>query len=124
MAFSGEMHNHVRLEVLNDFAKAGCIGNVGPNEAVAGVLCDRHKRLEIARIGELVDNEHIMRRFFDDMAYNRRADETSSAGDEEPLALLIVRHRFSRDVQRGYGRATGQDRPGSRRRRYRTTNLA
>ncbi len=54
--------------------------------AIARIVRHRRERVEIARIGELVDDQHVMRRLADEVAHDRRADEAGAAGDEKALS--------------------------------------
>ena len=54
---------------------------------VARVVRHRRERVEIARIGQLVDDQHLMRRLADDVAHDRRADEAGAAGDQDALRI-------------------------------------
>ena len=86
MALGGEMHHGVRREALERFAHFGVVRDVGAHEGVARIVRHGRERVEIARIGELVDHQHLMRRLADDVAHDRRADEARAAGDEEALS--------------------------------------
>ena len=62
MAFGGKMHHGVRLIALEQLAHLRRVGDIGAHEGVARIVRHRRERIEIARIGELVDHQHLMRR--------------------------------------------------------------
>ncbi len=60
VAFGGQMHDGVRIEVREDVSDAGAIADVGAAEAIPRMLLYCRKRGEIAGIGQLVDDQHLM----------------------------------------------------------------
>ena len=85
MAFGGEMHHGVRLKALEHLAHLRRIGDVRAHERVARIVRHRRERIQIARIGELVDHQHLMVGLADDVANHRGADEARAAGDQNAL---------------------------------------
>ena len=85
MALGRQMHDDVRLEALEQLAHLRRVRDVGAHERVARIVRHGRERVEIARIGELVDHQHLMRRLADEVAHDRRADEAGAAGDENTL---------------------------------------
>ena len=58
MAFGGQMHHAVGLEVREGGVHGGAVANIGLEEMIARVVFDIAQRGEIAGIGQLVDIEH------------------------------------------------------------------
>src|SRR5208283_1958184 len=83
MAFGGEMHHDFWPESCEDLVHAGRIYNVRADEGEARIGCYERQRFKIAGVGQLVDDEHRMRRLCDDLADNSGADETGAAGHED-----------------------------------------
>ena len=83
VALGGKMHHHVGLIGLEQLAHLGRVRDVGAHKGVALIVRHRRKRVEIARIGELVDHEHAVVALADGVAHHRRADEAGAAGDEK-----------------------------------------
>ncbi len=81
VAFRREMHHGVGRKALEQFAHPRRIGDVSANKGIARVVRHGCERVEIARIGELVDHQHLMRRLADDVTHNGGADEPRAAGD-------------------------------------------
>ena len=72
-------------KLSNSLAHLRRVRDVGAHEGVARIVRHGRERVEIARIGELVDDQHLMRRVADEVAHHRRADEAGAAGDEDTL---------------------------------------
>jgi len=65
MAFSGEVGDDVRLEILQDASDSLGVADVGLDEAVAVAPRCGLKRAEQAGIGQLVENQHLVIAVFD-----------------------------------------------------------
>src|SRR5271157_5981191 len=93
MGFGGEMNHAVGAEILEDRIDFVAIADVGLGEMIAGTIGDRRQRLEIARIGELVDVENDMFGFIDQETAQGRTDETGPAGydDAHSFGTIVVR---------------------------------
>ena len=85
MALGRKMHHDVRLEAFEQFAQMRHVRDVAAHERVARIVRHGRERVEIARIGELVHHQDLMRRVTDDMAGDRRADEAGAAGNQDTL---------------------------------------
>src|SRR6185369_5596376 len=59
--------------------------DIGPYERVARMICDRRKRFQISRIGQLVNHQHLIFSVADQMPNDGRAYESGTSGDKEPL---------------------------------------
>src|SRR5262245_37609820 len=91
MALSREMHDDVGPEELKCVGHRAGVADVGLEEAVARTSRDGLQRLEVPRIGQFVDDEHIAAAC-DEVADDGRADEARAARYQEAL-----RHRRTRD---------------------------
>src|SRR5215213_4417995 len=85
MALCREMHHGLGLEAFEQLAHFRAIRDIGASERVTRVVRHGHKRVEIARIGQLVDHENLMLGISDDVAHQRGADEAGAAGHEDAL---------------------------------------
>src|SRR5687767_12207178 len=74
MAFRCEMHDHVRLVLGDRCLHLLSISDIDSHEAVAVTPGNGIEGIEIARIGELVNDENLMRRAGNQLAYDRRPD--------------------------------------------------
>ncbi len=82
MTLGGKVHHSVRPIALEHLAHRRGVRDVGAHEGVAGIVRDGRERIQIARIGELVDDHHVIVGLADDVAHDRRSDEAGTACDE------------------------------------------
>ena len=87
MALGREVHDDVGLVVLEDAADRAGVADVGPLEAVARIIGNAGKIVEVAGIGQLVEVEHLVLRVGDQVAHHGRADEAGAAGHDEAHGL-------------------------------------
>ena len=85
MAFRRQMHDHVGLEISERRLHRSRIGNVGSEETKARMILDRLQRVEVARVGQLVDDEDIMAGRGEDMPHQGGADESCPARHQKTL---------------------------------------
>src|SRR3954467_2646919 len=83
MAFGSQMHHCVRLIAFEQLTHLRRIGDVGAHEGVARIVRHWCERVEVARVGELVDHQHLVLGLANDSAYHRGADESRAAGHED-----------------------------------------
>src|SRR5579863_10334492 len=96
VAFRRQMHHHMRPEIVDDGAYCRRIANIDPLETIASILRDRREIVEISRISQLVDHAYAMVGLSNEAANHRRADKSSPARDEEPLAHEILKRMAKR----------------------------
>ena len=82
MAFCREVNNDINLLGGQERAEGIRITDVELNETVIGIVSNVAKRLQIARIGELVDIDHAVLVVAGQPAAHCRPDEPCSAGDQ------------------------------------------
>ena len=82
MAFGRQMDDRVGSHVADQAANVVAVGDVATNEAKAPIAGDRFERVEIAGIGQLVEDRDLVRRGCNQVADQRRADEAGAAGDQ------------------------------------------
>jgi hypothetical protein len=75
MAFCRQMQDDVRLEVGQRRLHRRRVGDIRPNELKMRMILHRHERIEIARIGELIDDKDMMVGGGDGMPHEGGADE-------------------------------------------------
>ncbi len=114
MGLGGKMDDRVGLGLREDVAHARAVGDVGADEAVAPIVGDRGKGIEIAGIGQLVDHHRLVRSRADDVAHQRGADEARPSGDQETHC------KSSSAAFPGCGRSgiASTTKPAARSRRY------
>ena len=83
MALGGQMHHRIGPERVEGGGDGGAVAYVGAAKGIARIAGDGRERIEIAGIGELVEDEQLMRRRLDDAAGDGRADESGAAGHEQ-----------------------------------------
>lgn len=83
MAFGSQVHHEIGLEPVERRSDGRHVADVAPDEPVAGILCDRGERGQIAGVGKVIENEHLMTGPFDDGANERGPDETGPSGDQD-----------------------------------------
>ena len=67
MAFGCQMHDRVGLKPREGVGDGGAITDIAAAEMVAGIAVERGERRQIARIGQLVEDEHLVLRILDEM---------------------------------------------------------
>lgn len=92
MGFRRQVHDRVGLEALEDGTDGRLVDDVGLDELVAGVGRDAAQRLQVTGVGQLVQVEHFVVGVVDQVAYQRRADEPGSTGDENSHVGLPLFH--------------------------------
>jgi hypothetical protein len=85
VAFGGQVHDHVGLVAVDDRDHPVLVGDVGLLEAVAPAVGYRVQGIEVARVGQLVDDQHLVRSVADQLAHDGRTDEAGPAGHKESL---------------------------------------
>jgi len=85
MALGGQMHDHVRPKAAHDLAHLARVDDVASHEAEARIPCHGREIVEVAGIGQLVEDDHLVWRRVDDFPRHGRADEASAAGHENAL---------------------------------------
>ncbi|MDT4871067.1 hypothetical protein FQZ97_1061770 [compost metagenome] len=83
MGFGGQVHHGVGLEAGQRRADGLAVGDIGLEELVARIGRDGSQGFEVAGIGQLVEVEHLMPGFGQQMANKSRTDEAGSAGDQD-----------------------------------------
>src|ERR1043165_2132085 len=77
------MHHGAGRKAFEQFAHPRRIGDISANKGIARVIRHWCERVEIARIGEFVDYQHLMRRLADDVTHHGGADKARAAGDQD-----------------------------------------
>ena len=85
MAFCRQMQDDVRLEVGQRRLHRRRVGDIRPNEPKARMVLHRHERIEIARIGELIDDKDMMVGGGDGMPHEGGADEPCPTRHQKAL---------------------------------------
>ena len=81
MAFRRQMHDRVGIETRKNLGNGRTIADIGAAEAIARMTLHRSKRGEIAGIGQLVDDQHLVIGVTDEMSDQRRSDKARSTRD-------------------------------------------
>ena len=82
MALGGEMHHEIGLELLEGAGDRPAVADIGAKERIARVAGDRRERVEIAGVGQLVEDEERVAGGLDDASRDRRSDEAGAAGQK------------------------------------------
>ena len=90
MRLRGQVHDCVWLEPGKHGADTRLVGDIGLDEFIAAVAGDSQQRLQVARVGQLVEVEHLMIGVIDQVTNQGRADETGAAGDENAHVRVPV----------------------------------
>ena len=80
MRLCGQMHDGVRLVLMQNPIYLVTVTNINALEHVPRVLADIGQGLKVARISELIDVNDRVGRAGDNMADDRRTDESGAAG--------------------------------------------
>jgi hypothetical protein len=83
MAFCRQMQDDVRLEVGQRRLHRRRVGDIRPHKPKARMVLHRHERIEIARIGELIDDKDMMVGGGDGMPHEGGADEPCPTRDQK-----------------------------------------
>ena len=70
MALGGEVHDHVGREAAKELAHSRRVDDVGLDEGEARVSRNRLEIVEVAGVGQLVDDEHLVWRCADQLAHH------------------------------------------------------
>ena len=83
VALRREVDDPVRPMLGEDPGHGPGVADVHLFEAVQGTVCNRGQRLQIGRVGELVDHDGLVSEIQHEVAANRRPDEAGPAGDQD-----------------------------------------
>jgi hypothetical protein len=86
MTFGGQMKHHVGHEAGKNSRHVWLIGNVQLLKLISGCTAERGNGPEIARIGQLIDVEHMMA-CLDQMSDDGRSDEPATSRNQSPHAI-------------------------------------
>ena len=84
VAFGRQVHHGVGLVPLEHARHRGSVADVDTLERVAVIPLHRCERLEITRVRELVDGDHVVAEVEDEVANDGGANESSTSGNEDP----------------------------------------
>src|SRR5215510_9214841 len=70
VAFCGKMHNRFGVEARENVGNRSPVADVGATELIASMVVNRRKRGEIARVGQLVEDQYLVSRMRDEVAYD------------------------------------------------------
>ena len=98
MAFRGEVDDVVRLEGLKRIRDRRPVADVDFGEAIVRRVVDRRQRRQIARVGQLVDVQHVDAGA-DQMPADRGADEARPARYQYVTHVLSPDQEISRAQQ-------------------------
>jgi hypothetical protein len=79
MAFCRKMHDHIRLEPLDDGPHPSPIRNVAAGKGVAGAVGGRGQRIEVSGVGEFVDHQNLMGRVSDQATDDSRSNKAGTS---------------------------------------------
>ncbi|MNO56927.1 hypothetical protein D3C76_474500 [compost metagenome] len=82
VGFGGQVHDGIGLEARKHGTDRGLIDDIGLDELIAGVGRDTSQRFQVAGIRQLVEVEHFVFGVVDQMAYQCRTNEASTAGNK------------------------------------------
>src|SRR5262245_26841081 len=83
VALRCQVHDRVGIKAGKNIAHGGTIADVDTAEVVARMALYRSQRREIAGIGQLVEDEHLMTRVIDEMPDDGRSDEPCAARNDD-----------------------------------------
>ncbi len=78
-----------RLEFCKQRVQRGAVADIRTPEDVARVVSQVGQRFEVAGVGKLVDVDHTPVCFGNQLAYQRRADETGATCDKEGFHGIV-----------------------------------
>jgi hypothetical protein len=82
MAFGGEVHHYIRLELGESARDFGSVANIGTPECVSRLVSNGGEGIEIARVSEFIKNHYFSARLEYETSRNRRTYKAGTAGDE------------------------------------------
>ena len=85
------MHHGAGLFIGKDALERHLVTNVELPELVSRVIGDGGQRVEIGRIGQLIDIHHRKIGLGDEIAAHRRTDEACSAADDDSVHARALR---------------------------------
>ena len=77
MGFGGEVHDHVGLKFRDRPRHGGVIADVGAQKGETRIFRDGRERIQIAGVGELIDDENAAAVSLHGHARDRRSDEAA-----------------------------------------------
>lgn len=83
VAFGGEVDDRARLVGGQQLTHQGCIANVGLDEHMAGIAMQAGQSVEVARVGEFVQVDHVLAAVVcagEPVEYEIGTDKASAAG--------------------------------------------
>jgi len=83
MRFRGQVHHGRRLMLAEHPSDFGRITDVHLFKAITRIIRHRSERLQIARVGQLVEIDHAAIGIVDELTNDGGADEARAAGDED-----------------------------------------
>ena len=85
MTFRGQMHDHIRVKPSDKVANCVGAGDIRPSKATAWMILYGRQRVEITRVGQLVDDKNIL-----------SVAEITCRTKAEPInpAPPVIRYRF------------------------------
>ena len=89
MAFCRQMQDDVRMEVGQRRLHRRRVGDIRPHKPKARMVLHRHERIEIARVGELIDDKDMMVGGGDGMPHEGGADEPCPTRHQETLQAPV-----------------------------------
>ena len=83
MAFGGKMHHGIGRKVRKDACHGALVADVRGAEAEAAMAAHGIERGEVAGIGQLVDDEHLVIGVFQEVPNHRRPDKARPTRDND-----------------------------------------
>ncbi|MOA37532.1 hypothetical protein D3C78_1591310 [compost metagenome] len=77
------MHHGIGLVLAENALDCGALADIHLLEGIPRAGTGFGQGLEVASVGQLVEVDHIVCGVADDVANDRRADETGATGDED-----------------------------------------
>ena len=93
MRFGCEVENDIGLEVRDRPSHRVAVADIGLQEAVARIIADTAEAVEIGRIGQLVDVEHVVTT--SDCVPNKRGSDESGSTSDQQLHTRPSRQAFT-----------------------------
>jgi hypothetical protein len=78
------MHHDIGPEAQQGLENGVAIANIGSREGIAGTAGDRLERVEIARVGQFVENVDLIVAILDKMSRHGGPDKTRAARNQHP----------------------------------------
>ncbi len=89
MAFGGQMHDRVGLELADQGPHARRVANVGLDVAMERIALERRQRQRIGRIGHRVDIEHLVPMLAHQQVDQGRTDKAGPAGHNDAHGWIL-----------------------------------